>query len=102
MISCCPSTLVSALPFITEVTEAHCRFCGDPKLPPEPNWPVYEAMEKIGALLLLVAYEDERPVGYMAAFQYPHMHSRTRQIAVIPTYFVEQRPARAGIIRALL
>ena len=75
---------------------------GDIGIECEPIWPFYESLEKHNALVLVLAREDSRPIGYATGSVYPHPNSRGHLIASIPTWFVEHRPTRALIVRRLL
>lgn len=74
---------------------------GDAEIPCEPNWNLYAGVEAKGGLQLTMAYEHGHPVGYMAAFLYPHPNSVNQKIASIQTYFVAQRHWRAGTLKAM-
>lgn len=67
-----------------------------------PRWDIYEALENVGALLLLMAREDGRPIGYLTGSVYRHPNSTDHLMASIPTYFVESRPNRALALRSLV
>lgn len=84
--------------FLTE----HWEFNGDADLKCKPDWNTYHSLEKLNRLLLIFAMDDERPIGYLAAFIHPHMNSIDNLVASVPTYFVEERPGRAFIMRSLL
>lgn len=80
--------------------------------PLDPYWPLYEALEAKGSLLFVAR---ERPagvlsmfplrgrlVGYLVCLIHPHLNAKTARVASIPTYWVEPRAARAGILRGLI
>lgn len=75
---------------------------GDKNLKCEPNWAIYHALESAGSLLLLLAYDDARPIGYLAAMVHPHVNSVSNKVASIPTYYVEERPGRSLVMRTLI
>lgn len=74
---------------------------GEPELFCKPNWGMYHALEKIDRLVLLIAYDDELPIGYVAEFVHPHINAIDNLVATIPTYYVVVRPSRALILRTL-
>lgn len=74
---------------------------GDNHLACKPNWPVYYALEKNDSLILLLAYDGDEPIGYLAAFVHPHLNSVDNFVASIPTYYVVERPARSLVLRRL-
>lgn len=74
---------------------------GDKNLKCEPNWAMYRALEAAGSLLLLLAYDDARPIGYLAAMVHPHVNSVSSKVASIPTYYVEERSGRALVMKGL-
>lgn len=79
---------------------------GDTTLPLDPNWQMYELMERTGRLVILVLREDGRAVGYAGGMVHPHMNSKTVSVATIPTWYVEPTPEaptkRAFVEKALL
>lgn len=75
---------------------------GDSLIECKPDWAMYEAMEVVGALILMMARDGGRAIGYLAGSIYRHPNSTGHRIASIPTYFVEQRPGRSLILRSML
>lgn len=79
---------------------------GDPRLPLDPNWQMYELMERTGKLVIMVLREDGRATGYAGGMVHPHMNSRAVMVGTIPTWYVEATPEaptkRAFIEKALL
>ncbi len=75
---------------------------GDSGIECRPNWPMYRQFAEHGALMVVMARELDCPVGYLAAFIYPHPNSVTHKVAEIPTYFVADRPTRALIISRMV
>jgi hypothetical protein len=75
---------------------------GDTQFPMEPNWALYETMERIGSAVLLMAREDEQAIGYASGFVHPHSNSRRVLIGTVPTWFVRDMPGRIFVQKALL
>lgn len=75
---------------------------GDKDLLCKPNWAMYHALEASNSLVLIVAYNDDRPIGYLAAFVHPHINSIDHLVASIPTYYVEPRQGRAMILKTII
>lgn len=74
---------------------------GESELFCKPNWGMYHALEKIDRLVLLIAYDDGLPIGYIAAFLHPHVNSIDNLVATVPTYYVAARRSRGLILRTL-
>jgi hypothetical protein len=69
----------------------------------KPNWAMYRALEERGALILLMARDENgHAVGYLFGVIHPHQHMVDRKSGTIATYFVRQCRARALLIRSLL
>ena len=94
-LSLCRADIESLLP-------AQWAETGDAGIDCLPNWAMYEALEKAGALILLMARHDGRAIGYLTGTVYPHPNSTNRLVASIPTYFVEDRPGRPLLLRSLI
>lgn len=76
---------------------------GDTEFPLEPNWALYETMERVGAALLLMVRDDYgHAVGYACGFVHPHSNSRNIVIGTVPTWFVYDMPGRVFVQKALL
>jgi hypothetical protein len=75
---------------------------GDIGIDCEPVWSVYHALDKVDALVLVMAREEGRPIGYLTGSVYRHPNSSHHMVGSLPTWFVERRPARALIARRLL
>lgn len=75
---------------------------GDRQLACEPDWKIYERMDASGYGYLWVARRDDQIVGYVAGVMHPHINSRNVKVASIPTYFVEDGPVRAFIVKSLI
>jgi hypothetical protein len=75
---------------------------GDEGLDCAPNWIMYQSIENLGGLVLIMAREDKRAIGYLAAFIHPHVNSMNSKVATISTYYVEERPMRANIMRHMI
>lgn len=75
---------------------------GDSEIESRPNWNLYRQMEARNALLLAVARQDGRAVGFLLAAIYPHVNATQELVASIPTYTVEERPGRALILSRMV
>lgn len=75
---------------------------GDARFPLDPNWAMYELMDRTGRLVILVLRDDGRAIGYAGGMVHPHMNSRGVPVATIPTWYVEDMPGRPFIEKALL
>jgi GNAT superfamily N-acetyltransferase len=75
---------------------------GDSEVEQRPNWPMYEKLDAMGALLLVVARRDGKPVGFMLGTVHPHLNATQELVCTIPTYFVEEGPTRALILSRML
>lgn len=73
---------------------------GDRGTPPEPNWPLYEVMEKVGVLFMLIGREQGRFVGYMGVAVHTQPNSAKVRQAAISTYWVEPSAKRSFRLRA--
>jgi hypothetical protein len=78
------------------------RETGDRGIKCEPLWEIYEALERAGCLVLIVARQDGRSIGYLTGSVYPHPNSRHHKIGSLPTYFAEHRPGRGLIVKSLI
>jgi len=94
--------LSSAQLDIEGMLAAQWRHTGEPEIECKPNWKFYRQMNEIGACMVVMARRDDVPVGYLAAFIYPHFNSVDHLIASIPTYFVKEGPGRALILVSLV
>ena len=75
---------------------------GDEFAEARPNWRLYENLEKTKTLIVVMAREDGRPIGYLTGVVYPHPNQTGEIIGSIPTYFIERRPGRALMLRSLI
>ena len=75
---------------------------GDREIESNPNWALYQQIEIRGGLLLVMARQDDRPVGFAFATIHPHVNAVHELVASIPTYFVEEGPIRALILSRML
>lgn len=85
---------------IDGIAVAQWNEVGDRGTPPEPNWPLYEAMEKAGVLFMLVGREQGRFVGYMGVAVHIQPNSARVRQAAISTYWVEPSTKRSFRLRA--
>lgn len=75
---------------------------GDREIESQPNWPLYEKLDEVGSLLLVVARQDGRPVGFLVGTVYRHVNAVQEWVCSIPTYFVEEGPIRALILSRMI
>jgi hypothetical protein len=66
------------------------------------NWPLYIDLHKRGFLAVWMAREDDRAIGYALVYAGENPNHVGTQTATVSTYYVENRPARGGILRKLL
>ena len=102
MITCTRERLASSIADVCSLLPAQHAHTGDATLPVDPMWRVYESLERIGRGALFMARDDNRAVGYAAAFLHPHLNSQRVMVGTVPTYFVEESPNRGVILVALL
>ena len=95
MINFAIEPLTSAQPDIEAMLAAQWTHTGEPEIECKPNWKFYRQLNQIGAGMLIMARQENVPVGYLAAFIYPHPNSIDHLIATISTYFVKEGPRRA-------
>ena len=100
--TCQQETWEQARPAIEMLMAAQWVETGDSQFPLDPNWAMYDLMDKTGRLVILVLREDGRPVGYAGGMVHPHMNSRRVLVATIPSWYVEPQPGRPFIEKALL
>lgn len=94
--------LSSARPDIETMVPRHWEQFGDRGVAYNLDWNLYGALAARGAMLTVMAREFEVPVGYLWAFIYANPNAQDSKVASIPTYFVEQRPARALIMSRMV
>lgn len=75
---------------------------GDSEVQENPNWALYEKLDEAGVLLLVVARQDGRPVGFLLGTVYRHVNAVQEWVCNIPTYFVEEGPIRALILSRMM
>jgi len=75
---------------------------GDVEVAENPNWGLYQKIEDAGALLLVVARQDGRPVGFLLGTIYSHINAMPEKVCSLPTYFVEEGPIRALILSRMI
>ena len=92
--------LADAQPDIESLLPAQWAHTGDSEVTCKPNWSFYRQFEARQSLLLIMARDEGVPVGYMAAFIYPHPNAMQELVAHIPTYFVAQRPVTRGLVES--
>lgn len=102
MIDFAVEALSAAQPEIEGLLPAQWAHTGDKDIECRPNWMLYHQFAQRDALMVIMAREHEHPVGYLAAFLYPHPNSISTLIASIPTYFIAERPARALIMSRMV
>lgn len=89
-------------PGIADMLTRQWLHTGDREIEANPNWALYHQMEARGGLMLVLARQDGRPVGFALAMIYPHPNAVQVLAANIPTYFVEEGPIRALILSRML
>jgi hypothetical protein len=94
--------LARARQWIETILPAQWAETGDSELPCEPQWSFYEAIEKTGAGILLVCFDDDRPIGYVAGMVHANPNSRNTKMVTISTYYVENRKGRPVILRRMI
>ncbi len=75
---------------------------GDSEIQSNPNWALYERLDEVGSLMLVVARQDGRPVGFLVGTVYRHVNAMQEWVCSIPTYFVEEGPIRALILSRMI
>lgn len=94
--------LIHAKPDIEQLIPAQWMHTGDKATDCRPNWTLYQQFAERDALMVVMARQEGCPVGYLAAFIYPHPNAMHVSVASIPTYFVEDRPSRALILSRMV
>jgi hypothetical protein len=89
-------------PDIASMLPAQWSETGDDFANVRPNWQLYEKLEKARKLIVVMAREDGRPIGYLTGVVYPHPNQTEEIIGSIPTYFIERRSGRALMLRSLI
>lgn len=102
MITYAQERLAVALSDVCAMLPAQHAHTGDPDLPPDPQWHIYSALEQVGRAALFVARDNDRAVGYAAAFVAPALNSKHVLVGQIPTWFVEEGAWRGVIAVSLL
>jgi hypothetical protein len=75
---------------------------GDCEVEENPNWQLYEKLYEAGALLLVVARQDDREVGFLFGAIYNHVNAMQEKVCSLSTYFVEEGPIRALILSRMI
>lgn len=94
--------LIAARSDIESLIPAQWAHTGEPDIPCQPNWNLYHQFADRNALMVTMARDLDEPVGYLAAFIYPHPNSVSALVASIPTYFVKAGPTRALILTRMV
>ena len=94
--------LVSAQQDIERLLPAQWAHTGDSEVACKPNWNLYRQFNERGACVVVMARNEGLPVGYLAAFVYPHPNAVDELVAEIPTYFVSEGPTRALILSRMV
>jgi hypothetical protein len=100
MIDYTVQTIDTAFSDLQAMIPAQWLHTGDRETDCQPNWMLYRDIEARGGLLLVVAREDDRPIGYLVAFIYPHVNAVHEKVAEIPTYYAEK--GRAHILNSMI
>lgn len=94
--------LLSARTGIEGLLPEQWMHTGDKDIECRPNWELYSQFANRDALMVVMARDFDDPVGYLAAFIYPHPNSMGCKVAEIPTYFVKDRPTRALVMSRMI
>lgn len=93
--------LSDALPELKQVIPIQHGETGDSDLPCDPMWNTYVELERAGCTLLTMR-ENGRLIGFAACMIHRHINSKDTLVGSIPTFWVEQRPNRALLLRSIL
>ena len=99
---CTVEKFADAKPIIEALLVEQYAETGDARVPLDPNWTLYETMEKLGRLVLVVVWEGETPIGYAGGALHTHSNSRQMLIGTIPTWFIRPMPGRVFVEKAVL
>lgn len=94
--------LSEVLPDLQRLVKEQWAETGDPSLPCNPNWALYQALERANHACLIVCRRDGNAVGYVTTLLHPHMNSQQTMVGTISTYYAPQNWLRAVILRGLL
>lgn len=101
MITAQPETWGSFLPELREIIGQHYEELALNKdvIPLVPRWDQYEARDMSGSLMLIVARDAGRPVGYFIGFLAHHMHYATSYNLLCDIFYIrpEFRNGWAGV-----
>lgn len=100
MIAYAAEKLDTAMLDICSMLPAQWAHTGDSEVECQPNWGLYRQMDQHDAVLIVMARDEGRPVGYMVAFIYPHPNAVSVRIAEIRTYYVEK--GRALVLNSMI
>ena len=100
MIGYAVEKLDAAFGDLQSMLPAQWQHTGDSEVDCAPNWNLYRRLENAGGAFLVIAREDDRPVGYMTAFVYPHPNAISVLTAEIRTYFVER--GRVHVLNSMI
>ena len=103
MIEFWTESLKTARPDIEAMIPAQWSETGDQDIECEPSWSLYEALEKAGALIIVMARDETgKAAGYLTGTISAHPNSSRYRVVTYPTYFVMPRPNRALVLRSML
>lgn len=103
MITYTEEPLAHCKPDIEALLPAQWAETGDSAIECAPDWNMYSNLERVKALILIMARDDNgRAVGYLAGVVHRHPNSVQHQVASLATYFIEDRPGRPLLVRSLL
>lgn len=100
MITYAQETLAAARADIETLIPAQWEETGD-KTEVMPNWQLYGALEATGLVILVVAREEGRAIGYFGGILHSHPNARELMVATFPTYFMEHGQHRALRLKAM-
>ncbi len=102
MRTCKRETYAIARACIEQMLPVQQAHTGDPSIPLAPDFELYKQLEDLGKLFALIVRDDDRPIGYAIGIVHQHPNSKGFIIGTIPTYYVEDGPARVFVQKALL
>lgn len=102
MIQFAVESLATVQPDIESLLPAQWAHTGEKGVECKPNWPLYRQFAERDALLVIMARKFDDPIGYLAAFIYPHPNAMGVKIASIPTYFISDCPTRALVMSRMV
>lgn len=102
MIEFAVEPLVPARTDIESLLPEQWAHTGDRDIECQPNWELYNQFASRDALMVVMARDFDEPVGYLAAFIFPHPNSVRHKVAEIPTYYIKDRPTRALVMSRMV